>query len=515
MEITNLIQQLYIAYYGRPADPEGLSYWAERLTDNGGNIVTITQAFGNSVEFDQRFGSLTDTSLVDTLYQQILGRPAEAEGLAFYTGMLARGESSLIDLALDIVNGAQGSDETVIESRLQVAQQFTQELAERGLLYGNEAIDQAADLLAGVTATTRVDEYIQSNVKALLATLTANDNAGPGEGDTSGSSAPTLAVDANGNATAGGDLSEHDLSNVTGTLTLSANTALPNATGRLPNAVEAHSYRLVLDGNVDISEVAFSSASGTLKVDIYGTADIAMSSAQYLQIAFGQIGQPGTQQSIRFTDSESPATVEAHHYVEDYTLSNAGQTIIVGKQNETGGEFFGGDGDDTFIGGQLDESWFFPAGGNDTLDLTDTSGPGMLGVGPNEGDDVVFGFLLSRMADSGADASSMGFLGVGSADEAAQYIASLEFIDNGQVATNGLAASTNANTPVDMVMTFEPGGSVTFVDVLPSSVDLAFLGGSHAAVPASGSLTIDSISGEDLNALFGAAHLEYENLYLV
>ncbi len=25
------VQELYIAYYGRPADPEGLEYWADRL----------------------------------------------------------------------------------------------------------------------------------------------------------------------------------------------------------------------------------------------------------------------------------------------------------------------------------------------------------------------------------------------------------------------------------------------------------------------------------------------------
>ena len=33
-EAKVLIQQAYIAYYGRAADPEGLEYWASRL-DSG------------------------------------------------------------------------------------------------------------------------------------------------------------------------------------------------------------------------------------------------------------------------------------------------------------------------------------------------------------------------------------------------------------------------------------------------------------------------------------------------
>ena len=198
METNTLIQQLYVAYYGRPADTGGLNYWVGRLEDNGGDLSEVINAFAASAEFEERFGNLSEEELVNNMYQQILGRPAEDEGLEFYTSMLARGDSSLIELALDIANGAQGTDTTTIQNRVEVAKQFTQSMAERGLDYGS--IEAAGQLLAGVTSATNVSEYIQNSVEALLDTLPAADNAGSGE---AGNEAPSTGGGSGGGGSTG------------------------------------------------------------------------------------------------------------------------------------------------------------------------------------------------------------------------------------------------------------------------------------------------------------------------
>ena len=64
----------YLAYYGRPADPGGLEYWSKRLVREGGNINSIIDAFGESEEYQKRFGDLTENQLVTNLYQQLFGR---------------------------------------------------------------------------------------------------------------------------------------------------------------------------------------------------------------------------------------------------------------------------------------------------------------------------------------------------------------------------------------------------------------------------------------------------------
>lgn len=52
------VQSLYLAYYGRPADPEGLNFWANIVEANGGDINVIINDFSTAPEYQQRFGSL-------------------------------------------------------------------------------------------------------------------------------------------------------------------------------------------------------------------------------------------------------------------------------------------------------------------------------------------------------------------------------------------------------------------------------------------------------------------------
>ncbi len=78
------VQQMYVAYYGRPGDPAGVEYWAGRLAAVGGNwIADLVNAFGNSAEYTERFGELSNEALIDNLYQQLFNRTAEPVGRAF------------------------------------------------------------------------------------------------------------------------------------------------------------------------------------------------------------------------------------------------------------------------------------------------------------------------------------------------------------------------------------------------------------------------------------------------
>nr|WP_298410239.1 DUF4214 domain-containing protein [uncultured Halomonas sp.] len=130
IENVNFVQQLYVAYYGRPGDRDGLSYWADRVEEEGeGNII---DAFGESQEFYQRYGSLDETTLVNNLYQQIFGRDADEGGLAYYVKALTDGIKSLSEIALTISNAAQGKDVEVMKGRLEIADAYTEKKAQGG-----------------------------------------------------------------------------------------------------------------------------------------------------------------------------------------------------------------------------------------------------------------------------------------------------------------------------------------------------------------------------------------------
>ncbi len=144
------VQKAYVAYYGRPADPAGLSYWAVRMDAEGQSLIAIIGAFATSNEFNQRYDGLDYPALVTRIYQQILERNPDAAGLAYYVGELQAGHRTLESIALDILNGARNApDATVVANRLDVAAYYTTKVAD-GCPYGT-ALD-GVGVIARVTA---------------------------------------------------------------------------------------------------------------------------------------------------------------------------------------------------------------------------------------------------------------------------------------------------------------------------------------------------------------------------
>ena len=78
------VQEMYIAYYGRPADPGGLGYWSNRVAAAGGSLSAIIQEFGNSAEADSLYKSLGTQGAVTALYQQQFRRAPDTVGLSIF-----------------------------------------------------------------------------------------------------------------------------------------------------------------------------------------------------------------------------------------------------------------------------------------------------------------------------------------------------------------------------------------------------------------------------------------------
>lgn len=138
------IQTLYLAYYGRPADPAGLNHWTSELEKFDGEISQIINAFGTSPEYEDAFGELSWEELIDGLYLQAFARHAEPEGMEYYLWRLDQGLSTLPEIAWDIAAGAKGDDADALELRTSLAQLFTDAVVQheirQGILYtGNDA----------------------------------------------------------------------------------------------------------------------------------------------------------------------------------------------------------------------------------------------------------------------------------------------------------------------------------------------------------------------------------------
>ena len=94
------IQKVYIAYYQRPADPEGLLYWSQKLSEVNGDLSGIINAFANSAESQALYGGKTVEEIFTEIYQAAFNRDPDPEGLAWYTEKINLGEYSLTDVCL-------------------------------------------------------------------------------------------------------------------------------------------------------------------------------------------------------------------------------------------------------------------------------------------------------------------------------------------------------------------------------------------------------------------------------
>lgn len=71
------IQQLYVAYYNRPADPAGLAFWQGVVEAQGGNTSAVSAAFASSFEYTLVYGGKDNRTVVNTVYRNLFGRDGD------------------------------------------------------------------------------------------------------------------------------------------------------------------------------------------------------------------------------------------------------------------------------------------------------------------------------------------------------------------------------------------------------------------------------------------------------
>ena len=104
---------LYDGLLGRVAEPTGLEAWASQLA-HGTSLHDVAAAFLGSDEFTAAYGGAytggSDDAFVQYLYQEALGRGPDAQGEAYWAGLLASGTSRIdvaVSFALSPENQAQ------------------------------------------------------------------------------------------------------------------------------------------------------------------------------------------------------------------------------------------------------------------------------------------------------------------------------------------------------------------------------------------------------------------------
>jgi len=176
LELTNLID-LYLAYFNRIPDADGLAFWIQRYK-SGVKLDAIAEAFFVSAQNDSSLtgysATANNTEFVTAVYKNVLARtPPDADGLKFWTQQLDRGQVSragLIQFFLTAARAYKGDPNygyvaEILNNKVKVARTYA---INQGIGYNSnlEAITKGNWLAASVTAS---DTAIADDaLKALL-----------------------------------------------------------------------------------------------------------------------------------------------------------------------------------------------------------------------------------------------------------------------------------------------------------------------------------------------------------
>ncbi len=104
------IVRLYAATFLRLPDQAGLDHWH----NSGLEIPVIAYSFIVSPEFSETYGAVSNTQFVTLLYNNVLAREPDAEGLAYWVGLLEASETHV-----SILLGFSESDEFKVKTETQ------------------------------------------------------------------------------------------------------------------------------------------------------------------------------------------------------------------------------------------------------------------------------------------------------------------------------------------------------------------------------------------------------------
>lgn len=120
MAVTaNQVQSLYLAYFGRPAEQAGLTYWTSQTN---ATVDQISAAFAQQPEYTSTYAGLNRAQTIQELYTNLFNRSASDAEINYWN---ASQDITVDRLALALVNGASGNDAVALANKVDISNVIT------------------------------------------------------------------------------------------------------------------------------------------------------------------------------------------------------------------------------------------------------------------------------------------------------------------------------------------------------------------------------------------------------
>jgi hypothetical protein len=261
-----LITQLYVGYYNRAPDPEGLNYWIGRV-NAGVSLADIADSFAASPEAIATYPFLalpnvaSAEAFLEQVYQNLFNRGIDDDGKAYYAEKLASGATTPGQIIAEIQANANtnpnNTDGAILANKVAVGVNWVDQAANTpNFQFDAAAKSSAGSVLVGVDATeasvtaanAKVDTFFDIVTTGETFTLTeaidnfagtagndtfiagvtgaGNDTLNPGDKIDGGAGTDTLTIYGNVNAAAFAGANIKGVENVNAQLATAGATAL-------------------------------------------------------------------------------------------------------------------------------------------------------------------------------------------------------------------------------------------------------------------------------------------------
>jgi len=314
MAVTaNQVQSLYLAYFGRPAEQAGLTYWTSQTN---ATVDQISAAFAQQPEYTSVYGSLSRAQTIQTLYNHLFNRTASDTEISYWN---ASSDVSVDRMALALVNGATGNDAVNLANKVGIAQVLT---VEAGASASAQTLATAGNQ---TTTTTTTNNVTTTTVGANFGTLYTGTAAASASQQAAQASTNALAAFngqlkfgisgsniVNGNGAALGVTPSGTL----GTTSYTTPLTFAGVTSAALTAVDANAPFIILPAGNTVTSLA-----------VNGTADGGVTGATITPLlTFGENTNTGATQQLTSLQLNLSNTTTASHLAP--TLVNIAATSI-------------------------------------------------------------------------------------------------------------------------------------------------------------------------------------------
>jgi hypothetical protein len=184
------ITGLYIAFFNRAADEEGLTYWknkGEEAKTNGKDVSDVLKLlafqFAQHPSFDRAYGDMVNQTFVEAVYRNTLGREGDAQGVAYWTALLYNGlsRSDFVSIFVEAALTFDRNDpqyatlseeeldaaqlrQNLLANKVEIALQFTYQLGESTNIPedNNAKPEETPAYIASIKIISEVNEQPES-----------------------------------------------------------------------------------------------------------------------------------------------------------------------------------------------------------------------------------------------------------------------------------------------------------------------------------------------------------------